>query len=240
MIKINHLKNNSFNFYITYCIIRNKKVITMKKELFLQIDNILLNSPKPSVEIGELIKQKKFDTYPFTLIKNLKDINQNINNHPEGNVLNHTLLVIDKASFYKKFSKNPRVFMWASLLHDIGKLNTTKIIDGKITAYGHDIESEKLAKIFFANCGIDDIVDNEFINKVCGLVKYHMQPTFFYKHKSRFNLNEILENVDINELCLVSLCDRLGRDIDDDKIKCETTKIKEFKQFLQDREVGGK
>ena len=79
------------------------------KQLFLKVDDILLNSNKPSVEIKKLIDDGEFDQKPFVKIKKLKDINQNLIHHPEGNVLNHTLLVIDKASEYKDKSKNKRV-----------------------------------------------------------------------------------------------------------------------------------
>ena len=32
------------------------------------------------------------------------------------------MLVVDLASKYKKYSNDEKVFMWAALLHDIGKL----------------------------------------------------------------------------------------------------------------------
>ena len=101
-----------------------------EKELFSKLDDILLNSNKPSIEILELIKKKEFDKKPFIKIKKLEDIEQNLTHHPEGNVLNHTLLVVDRAAHYKEFSKDKRVFMWAALLHDLGKLTTTR--KGKI------------------------------------------------------------------------------------------------------------
>ena len=81
------------------------------KEVFFEVDYILLNSPKPSVDIKKLIDEGKFDEKPFIKIKNLENIEQNLIHHPEGNVLNHTLLVVDKASEYKEKSKNKRVFM---------------------------------------------------------------------------------------------------------------------------------
>lgn len=208
-------------------------MIEIKKMLFLQIENILLYSKKPSIEIGELIKQNKFDIYPFSLIRDLKNIEQNKKNHPEGNVLNHTLLVVDQASFYKNLSKNKRVFMWASLMHDIGKLNTTKRVNNKITAYNHDLESDRITREFLSDSSFNDLVDKDFIEGVCKLVKYHMQPTFFYNKKPFFDADEVIKNVDIEELCLISLCDRLGRNIkDDNRINREMKKIKEFKRYL--------
>ena len=66
----------------------------------------------------------------------------------------------------------------SALLHDLGKLTTTKERKGKITAYGHDLQGEILARQF-----LHQVTDDEaFINNVCALVKYHMQPLFYDKN----------------------------------------------------------
>ena len=93
------------------------------KEVFSTINEILLNSSKPSYELESLIMDGNFDQYPFDKIKKLKNIDQNPKYHPEGNVLNHVLMVVDKASQVKHKSEYPLAFMWAALLHDIGKLH---------------------------------------------------------------------------------------------------------------------
>ena len=105
-----------------------------RKELFNELNEILLKSNKPSDDFKRLILEGKFNKYPLNKINMLQNIDQNLKYHPEGNVLNHIFLVIDNASKYKEFSKDKKVFMWSELLHDIGKLTTTKIIKGKITS----------------------------------------------------------------------------------------------------------
>ena len=202
------------------------------KQLFLKVDDILLNSNKPSVEIKKLIDDGEFDQKPFVKIKKLKDINQNLIHHPEGNVLNHTLLVIDKANEYKDKSKNKRVFMWAALLHDLGKLTTTQERKGKITAYGHDLQGEILSRQF-----LHQVTDDEkFINEVCNLVKYHMQPLFYDKKLPFFKEKEIVENSDYEEISLLSFADRLGRsNLCKEKIKQEERRINNFKSFFADK-----
>ena len=202
------------------------------KQLFKKIDDILQNSDKPSVEIKKLIDNGEFNEKPFIKIKNLENIEQNLVHHPEGNVLNHTLLVIDKASQYKDKSKDKRVFMWAALLHDLGKLTTTKERKGKITAYGHDLQGEILARQF-----LHQITDDEaFINNVCALVKYHMQPLFYDKKLPYFKEKEIINNSDYDEISLLSLADRLGRsNLCDEKIKQEEKRINSFKNFFTDK-----
>ena len=147
-------------------------------------------------------------------------------------MLNHTLLVIDKASEYKERSKNKRVFMWAAFLHDLGKLTTTKERKGKITAYGHDLQGEILSRQFLHQ--VTD--DEEFINKVCILVKHHMQPLFYDKKLPYFKEKEIINESDYEEISLLSLADRLGRKgLCQEKIKQEEKRIKSFKNFFVDK-----
>ena len=202
------------------------------KEVFFEVDYILLNSPKPSVDIKKLIDEGKFDEKPFIKIKNLENIEQNLIHHPEGNVLNHTLLVVDKASEYKEKSKNKRVFMWAALLHDLGKLTTTKVRKGKITAYGHDLQGEILSRQF-----LHQLTDDEaFIDDVCILVKHHMQPLFYDKKLPFFKDKEIIEDSDYEEISLLSMADRLGRaNLCEEKIKMEEKRINNFKSFFMDK-----
>ena len=202
------------------------------KEVFFEVDYILLNSPKPSVDIKKLIDEGKFDEKPFIKIKNLENIEQNLIHHPEGNVLNHTLLVVDKASEYKEKSKNKRVFMWAALLHDLGKLTTTKVRKGKITAYGHDLQGEILSRQF-----LHQLTDDEaFIDDVCILVKHHMQPLFYDKKLPFFKDKEIIEDSDYEEISLLSMVDRLGRaNLCEEKIKKEEKRINNFKSFFVDK-----
>lgn len=105
----------------------------------MEIENILLNSEKPSDELRELFsKVKKYKEYPFDMLYKLKDVPQSKMHHPEGDVWVHTLMVVDEASKMKEKSKNKRVFMWAALMHDVGKFETTRERKGKITAYDHD------------------------------------------------------------------------------------------------------
>lgn len=202
------------------------------KEMFLKVDDILLNSDKPSLEIKKLIKTGEFDEKPFVKIKDLEKIDQNLLHHPEGNVLNHTLLVVDKASECKDKSKDKRAFMWAALLHDLGKLTTTRVRKGKITAYGHDLQGEILSRKF-----LNDLTDDrEFINKVCTLVKFHMQPLFYDKSLPFFKEKEIINESDYEEISLLSICDRLGRgNMCIEKTKNEEKRINNFKNYFRDK-----
>ncbi len=198
--------------------------------MFETINKILLESEKPSMELKKLIKNNKLDIKPFDMLKKLKNINQNPKYHPEGDVLEHVFLVVDIASEYKKYSKDKKSFMWGALLHDIGKLTTTKIRNGKITSYNHDIDGEELA-IEFLNKISDDY---DFNKKVSKFVRWHMQPLFFELNSNLFTPNEMKEEIDYKEIALLSICDRLGRaNLTDEHKSKEKESIKRFIDFFE-------
>ena len=109
----------------------------------------LLEDEKPSLYLRDLAQNRWFmDSYPFSLLGDLKEVEQSPVHHPEGSVWEHTLMVVDLAAEGKGLSQDPRVFMWSALLHDLGKAHTTRIRRGKITAYDHDKHGAVLAAAF--------------------------------------------------------------------------------------------
>ena len=200
------------------------------KDLFVKVDKILLESSKPSDEISSLIEDGYFDIEPFNLIKKLVNIDQNPKYHPEGNVLNHILLVTDNASNLKEKSIDKRAFMWGAFLHDIGKLTTTKIRKNRITSYNHDIEGEQISLNF-----LDKLTDDgKFKKRVSKLVRWHMQPLFFDKNLPFFKPKDMLNDVEYKEIALLSLCDRLGRgEMDSETIESEKNRIENFKKYFE-------
>jgi putative nucleotidyltransferase with HDIG domain len=142
------------------------------------------------------------------MLLKLEPTEQSPVHHPEGNVLNHTLLVVDEAAKRRQESDDPRAFMWAALLHDIGKPATTRYRKGKITAYDHDKVGAELTREFLS--AVTD--DRQFIDKVVHLVKYHMQLLYVVKDLPFKDIGGMKRHSDIKEVALLCLCDRLGRD----------------------------
>jgi hypothetical protein len=97
--------------------------------------------------------------------------------------------------------------MWSALLHDIGKPDTTRIRKGKITSYDHDKVGERLCIDFLEYF----TRDKEFIKEVSALVRYHMHILYVLKELPYSDVNGLLRKVDISDIALLSLCDRLGR-----------------------------
>ncbi|EGO88458.1 HDIG domain-containing protein [Clostridium botulinum C] len=198
-----------------------------KINLYEQIEAHLLQDKMPSKYIEKLTTNEVFCNYPFTMIRELINIPQSPKYHPEGSVWKHTLLVIDNAAENRRFSENPKVFMWAALLHDIGKVTTTKIKKGKITSYEHDIQGAVLAMEFLENF----TQDNEFIKKVSSMIRWHMQVLFLVKNLPYSDIEKMLSEVSLDEIALLSLCDRLGRgELTKEKERIERENIKEFKE----------
>ncbi len=184
-----------------------------KQALFHEIEEHLLKDNKPSEYFNELMESGLFqEEYPFSLLSRLGKIEQSPKHHPEGNVWNHTLLVLDNAAKVKEQSKDARVFMWSALLHDIGKATTTKLRKGRITSYDHDKEGEKLARSFL-ECFTKD---QEFITKVMGMVRWHMQILFVTNKLPFSDITAMKKQVDVKEIGLLGLCDRLGRKMEQD------------------------
>ncbi|PKM73619.1 MAG: phosphohydrolase [Firmicutes bacterium HGW-Firmicutes-16] len=176
-------------------------------ELFKDIDKHLLEDEKPSVFLNDVYYDDHFKEYPFKMLFDLKSVEQSPIHHPEGNVWNHTLLAVDEAAKLKHKSKNQAAFMWAALLHDIGKATTTRERKGKITSYDHDKVGEELSEKFL----LVFMDDEKFITEVSQLIRYHMQILFVVNNLPFADINGMKRNSDINEVALLGLCDRLGR-----------------------------
>lgn len=179
-----------------------------KYQQFVEFEEHLLNDDKPSFYFRELAATGLLtDTYPLSLLGNLQTVEQPPNFHPEGNVWEHTMLVVDLAAEGRYISEDPRVLMWAALLHDLGKADTTLVRGGRITAYDHDKHGAKLAADFLK--AFTD--DQEFITQVSRMVRWHMQILYVNKKLPYANIDKMLTEVPLGEIALLSLCDRLGR-----------------------------
>jgi uncharacterized domain HDIG len=178
-----------------------------RREQFKQITEHLMQDDKPSQYMHMLSENQDYSGPPFDMLWILKDTNQSRKYHPEGSVWNHTMLVLDEAAKVKNKSSEPQVFMWAALLHDIGKPATTTSRNGKITSYDHDKVGEKLCTEFLTNF----VDEKDFIQKVSSMVRYHMHILYVLKDLPYSDVKNLLQKVDINEIALLGLCDRLGR-----------------------------
>ncbi len=127
--------------------------------------------------------------------------------HSEGNVFNHTMLVVDVGALIKHKTSDPLGFMWACLLHDIGK---PKVTTHDLKAPYHAKEGAKLFK------DIDLIQNNKLRQYIGCLIEYHMtlmNIARFKKGKEAYYrvLKAIDNKVPLYDLYYISAADKLGR-----------------------------
>jgi tRNA nucleotidyltransferase (CCA-adding enzyme) len=104
-------------------------------------------------------------------LRALKNVPQDPEYHPEGDVLEHTKRALNVAS------GNPPEIIFATLLHDTGKALTTVMTDGKIRSPGHEKASAVAAYKFLERIG----APKHLISYVLPLVQEHM---FLYSAKT--------------------------------------------------------
>ncbi len=145
---------------------------------------------------------------------------QDPHHHPEGDVWNHTLLVLDqlkRVMVGQKFSTESRlVIALAALTHDFGKPDTTRNVEGQFVAHGHEAAGLAPAQTFLTRLGFEQKV----IDRVLPLVAAHLRPEQLWratqqgippKPASFRRLQRDIEPSTIEELVAVTTADQLGR-----------------------------
>lgn len=167
--------------------------------------NKLLLSNRPSIGLSFLKDIKAI----LPCLDILSQTMQRLDYHPEGNVWRHTLLVIDLAALCKHKTANPLGFMWGALLHDIGKpLVTTK--EGHAPKH-----NEAGVKIF--NQQLKSLIPDKKLQKyIKTIILYHMHLMNMVRNGAKdYSYFKILKGIDgivsIEDLILVTKCDKLGR-----------------------------
>lgn len=195
------------------------------KTLTKDIEKHLLNDEKPSIYLEELKEKGKLDVYPFSYLKKLEEVNQSPKYHPEGNVWKHTMMVIDEGAKYNPHDK--KAVMWALLLHDIGKIKTTRLKNGRLVSYDHDKTGEIEGKKFLKSI----MDDEEFIKKTTKLIRYHMHLLYIVNNMPFADIEGMKKYNDIHDLAIVFLSDRIGRGgINEEEMEKIKNQVEDFKK----------
>jgi tRNA nucleotidyltransferase (CCA-adding enzyme) len=162
--------------------------------------------------------------------------------HPEGDVFEHSMQALDAAAivvqkYDNEFDK--LVMLYAALCHDLGKVTTSRMIDGVIKSYGHEKDSKK-----FARTMLKRITHNgDLIDAVSSLVLYHMMPLQFTKNKAKTAAYQRLANklsLHVNMDMLIDLCisDKRGRNGESHQpLTTDFPDVKEFKEKTEQASV---
>ena len=142
-----------------------------RERIMGELEKALLKANTPSVFFEEMRKMEQLSVwFPEMLL--LMGVMQNPQYHPEGDVWNHTMMVMDQAAGRKDKSSNPLGFMLAALTHDFGKVITTEEKNGMIRSIGHEAEGLDMIRTFLKR------ITNEtkLIKYVLNMAELHMQP----------------------------------------------------------------
>jgi tRNA nucleotidyltransferase (CCA-adding enzyme) len=177
-----------------------------------EIEKLLLLARRPSLgfrwlkTIGRL-----HDIFPelFATI----DIPQRADYHPEGDVFEHSMQALDAAARSHEGSDHDKLVMrYAALCHDLGKVSTTRLIDGVYRALEHAQAGVKPTKALLHRI----TGKKEYIAAVAKLVYHHMDPSCFITNGAKAAAYKRLAlklapETTLEQLCALSIADRQGR-----------------------------
>jgi len=173
-----------------------------------ELKKALLKAEKPSVFFRVLRRMDQLDFW-FPELKALIGVEQSPKYHAEGDVWNHTMLVLDEAAKLRDRVAEPYWFMQAALTHDFGKAVCTELINGQLHAYEHEVKGLPLAKAFLRRI----TSETKLIGYVLNLTEHHMRPnTAAGAGSSVKSTNKMFDQaVDPMALVCIALADDRGR-----------------------------
>lgn len=116
----------------------------------------------------EMLEKFRLWDYTVPAVHLLVGSTQDAKWHPEGDVFQHTKLMLKNAG---ELLVDNKVLAWGIVLHDIGKPQTWKNDSGRITNHGHAEMGAHMAREILNNLRFD----GETINNVVELVENHMK-----------------------------------------------------------------
>lgn len=210
-----------------------------RERILGELEKALLKADTPSVFFEEMRKMEQLSVW-FPEMEQLIGVKQNPQYHPEGDVWNHTMMVLDQAVGQKGASKNPVGFMLAALTHDFGKVITTKVTDGRIRSIGHETEGLPMIRMFLGR------ITNEtkLIKYVLNMVELHMKPYQMARQQAgKKSTNKMFDcSLDPAGLVKFAKADHMGRagSVPDEEVELFLEKrLKEFYETMEKPYVMG-
>ena len=194
-----------------------------KERVAEELKKALLSAPRPSLFFAFLREMEQLDHW-FTELQTLIGLEQNPIYHSEGDVWNHTMLVLDRAAIYRDRAKYPYAFMLSALVHDLGKSVTTEFTGGAFHAYGHETEGLPLVTSFIRRL----TNEKSLLSYALNMTELHMRPGIAARNNSSHKSTNRLfdESACPEDLILLSLADKEGS---------ESEQSTDTAPFLQER-----
>ena len=144
----------------------------------------------------------------------LRGVPQDPEWHPEGDVFEHTLLALDRATeLAPEDADEERTLLFATLCHDFGKPATTRKRRGRITAYAHDAAGAPIARRFLERLR----APRALVDEVEALTRRHLAPAFYPRQGAkraayrRLAREMAAAGTTLEALLRVATADQLGR-----------------------------
>lgn len=173
-----------------------------------ELKKALLQAERPSIFFKILLEMEQLEVW-FPELKDLIGVPQNPKYHAEGDVWNHTMLVLEEAAKLRHRAANPLWFMLTALVHDFGKAVCTEEKNRVIHAYQHETLGLPLAEAFLRRI----TAETKCIAYVLNLTALHMKPgTVAGANAALKTTNRMFdEAVDPEGLVCMALADDRGR-----------------------------
>lgn len=173
-----------------------------------ELKKALLKAERPSIFFQVLRKMDQLDHW-FPELKALIDIPQNPVYHAEGDVWNHTMMVLDEAAKFRHRVQNPFWFMLSAITHDFGKAICTEEKNGVLHAYDHETKGLPLAERFLRRL----TGESKLIRYVLNLTELHMKPNTAAGAGSAIKVTTRMfdQAIDPEALVCIALADDRGR-----------------------------
>lgn len=179
-----------------------------KERIIGELEKALMKAKKPSIFFEEMRKMNQLSVW-FPEVAALEKVEQDLRHHPEGNVWNHTMMVLDEAAVWRKNAADPFFFMLSALCHDFGKAAATEEKDGRIHAYGHEVKGLPIVEQFLSRLTNENAIHKYVLN----MTELHMKPNMMVEqHASRKAFMKMFDqSLSPKDLLLLAKADHLGR-----------------------------
>ena len=151
-----------------------------RERVYAELCKALLQADTPSVFFTELRRMGQLSVW-FSEIEALIGVPQNPVYHPEGDVWNHTMLVLDAAAALRSQASNPEGFMLSALSHDLGKPATTRLENGRYRSIGHEQAGLRPAERLLSRLTSDAALHRYVRN----MTELHMRPNLLFAQNAR-------------------------------------------------------
>ena len=194
----------------TMALCREMDVTNLSVErVFEELSKALLKAQTPSVFFRCLRKMGHMGEY-FPEILACAGVPQDPRHHPEGDVFEHTLRVLDSAAALRPRARWPLGFMFSALMHDLGKAVATQVHeDGRITSYRHEILGQEICRRQMERL----TSQKKLIDYTINMMWLHMRPNVLAACRSKKKKTRQMFDLSVcpEDLILLSRADACGK-----------------------------